>query len=258
VKKICIAAIIAILSVPAAFGADFSLSAGGGGLLGGLFTRYTLTADGELDLGGVTAPVDVVSIQEFDQLNYGGYLFFDAVWVEFSVSFQGGSNTWKENYTAVTKDDGVTQDDPKEYGTGTEAMLGFTLLGKYPFRVNERLTLFPLAGLEYQIALAEYRKQRDLKQHNRTNVLREQDSNGNAYKLSAWNSLFIDIGAGMDFMFYPRLFLRTELLYGFRLQTPYEVDALDKVKKMVNAPNPKLAGLTSGPSLRVAMGYRLK
>jgi hypothetical protein len=38
--------------------------------------------------------------------------------------------------------------------------------------------------------------------------------------------------------------------------TPYEVDALEKVKKMVNAPEPKLTGLTSGPSVRIALGYR--
>jgi hypothetical protein len=44
------------------------------------------------------------------------------------------------------------------------------------------------------------------------------------------------------------MYLRTELLYGFRLMTPYEVDA----------PNPKLAGLTSGPSLKIGLGYRFR
>jgi hypothetical protein len=118
--------------------------------------------------------------------------------------------------------------------------------------------VFPLAGIEYQIALLEYRYPENLKEYNRTDGKRETDSNGKAYKLSIWNSLLIDIGAGLDFFFYPRMFLRTEVLYGFRLQTPYEVDALDKVKKMVNAPDPKLAGLTSGPVLRVALGYRFR
>jgi opacity protein-like surface antigen len=247
-KKIYMPVIFAVLPALTAFGADFSPRAGGGGLLGGLFTRYTLTASGHLGV-----PVDVVSIQEIDQFNYGGYLFFDATWAEFSVSFQGGQNNYREDMSADS--DTEIGFNSKTRGSGTETTLGFTLLGKYPFRLNKQFTLFPLAGLEYQIALLEYRKPEKFKEYDRTDGIREYDSNGNAYKLSAWNSLLIDIGAGLDFAFYPHLFLRTELLYGFRLMTPYEVDALDKVKKLVSAPNPKLIGLTSGPVLRVGLGY---
>ncbi|MDR0623394.1 MAG: hypothetical protein LBG10_03095 [Treponema sp.] len=233
-------------------GADFSLSGGGGGLLGGLFTRYTLSGSGAID----DNPVDVVSTQEINQLNFGGFLFFDAAWAEFSLSIQGGTHTWREKYAADSAEKTEAQSDTK--GTGTEAMIGFTLLGKYPFRLNEQFTLFPLAGLEYQAALFQYRKTGNRAVYDRTDGKREFDSNGDPYKLFMWNSLLIDIGAGLDFTFFPRLFLRTELLYGFRLQTPYEIDALEKIKKMVNAPNPKLAGLTSGPSLRVAVGYRFR
>jgi hypothetical protein len=249
IKKIYLTLLFSLLPLGASFGADFSLSAGGGGFLGGLFTRYTLTADGKLGI-----PVDVLSIQEINQINYGGYLFFDAAFAEFSVGFHRGDNNWKENISADSSEGKIYGSNTE--GTGTELMLDLTLLGKYPFRLDERLTLFPLAGLEYQITLLEYRKQGDFKMYDRTDGIRESDSNGDAYKLSMWNSLLIDIGAGLDFTFYPRMFLRTELLYGFRLQTPYEIDALDKVKKMVHAPNPKLAGLTSGPTLRIAVGYK--
>jgi opacity protein-like surface antigen len=255
-KKIFTAILFSLVPLTASFGVDFSLSAGGGGFLGGLFTRYTLTTPGTIKLENLEVPVDVASIQKINQISYGGYLFFDATWVEFSIAVHGGTNTWGEDYSAVSTDDGVKRSDSKKKGTGSEVMLDFTLLGKYPFRVNEQITLFPLVGIEYQIALAEYRKEGNLRQYSRTNVLWERDSNGNAYQLSAWNSLLIDIGAGLDFTFYPRLFLRTEFLYGFRLQTPYEVDALEMLKSQVNAPSPKLTGLTSGPTLRLSLGYR--
>jgi opacity protein-like surface antigen len=241
--------VLAALPALPAFGMDFSL--GAGGLAGGLFTRYTLEAEGE-----IAVPVDIRSAQEVNQFNYGGFLFADATWVELCLGFQGGNNVWHEHYSANTKD-GITLTDQPAKGTGQEAMFSLGLLGKYPFRLNKRLTLFPLAGLEYQIALLEYRDPEVGPLYNRTNGTWEKDANGNAYTLAAWNSLLVDVGAGLDIALYHRLFLRAELLYGFRLQTPFELDALEKVKKMANAPKPRLGGLTSGPTLKIALGYRL-
>jgi opacity protein-like surface antigen len=254
-KTIYIIALCAVLPLGAAFGTDFSL--GGGGFLGGLFTRYTLTADGKYEIPGlIETPVDVLSTQEINQINYGGYLFFDAAFAELSLGFHRGDNTWREDLSINSPTEGeVYSSNPQ--GTGTELMLDLTLLGKYPFRLGERFTLFPLAGVEYQIALLERRKQGDLRAYDRTDGVLEKDSNRDAYRLSAWNSLLIDIGAGFDFIVFPSMYLRAELLYGFRLMTPYEVDALEKVKKLANAPNPKLGGLTSGPVLRIGVGYRL-
>jgi hypothetical protein len=241
--------VLAALPALSAFGQDFSL--GAGGLAGGLFTRYTLEAEGEL-----VVPVDVRSVQEIDQFNYGGFLFADLPWVELCLGLQGGNNVWREHYSAKTKD-GMTLVSHPDKGTGRETMFTLSLLGKYPFRLDKRLTLFPLAGLEYQVALREYRDPEIGPLYSRTNGTWEKDANGNAYALGAWNSLLVDIGAGLDIALDPRLFLRAELLYGFRLQTPFELDALEKVKKMANAPDPRLAGLTSGPALKIALGYRL-
>lgn len=244
-KKLGAAAVFAVLPVLTSFGVDFSLSSGGGALLGGLFTRYTLTAGG-------TSLGDAVSRQEMNQVKYGGYLFFDAVWAEVSVGLQGGAGTYREEMSVSSR--GTVSD---EKGKGKEMMVGIVLLGKYPFRLNRQFAVFPLAGIEYQIALREYRDPETGGEYDRTDGIRESDSNGGAYRLPAWNSFFIDIGAGLDFNFDPRLFLRAEFLYVFRLKTPYETDALEKVKKMLNAPDPKLAGLTSGPVLRVGLGYTL-
>ncbi|MDR0388040.1 MAG: autotransporter outer membrane beta-barrel domain-containing protein [Treponema sp.] len=251
-KKPWAAAVFAVLPVLTSFGADFSLSPGGGVFLGGLFTRYSLTAQGAV--AGI--PVDIDSRQEMNQLNYGVYLFFDATWAEFGVGIQRGTGTYMEDMSADSSQQGTVFESTGN-GDSTETMVGLSLLGKYPFRLNRQFTVFPLVGVEYQIALLEYRDPEKFKEYDRTDGIRESDSNGEAYNLSAWNSLFVDIGAGLDFRFTSRLFLRAEFLYAFRLMTPYEVDALEKVKNLAGASDPKLAGLTSGPVLRVGFGYTL-
>jgi hypothetical protein len=220
---------------------DFSLSAGGGGLLGYTFTRYTLE-------GG-----DVTSTQSMDRLNYGGWLFFDATYGEFTVMFQGGNNSYAEKM-----DYGVTS-LANSTGRGYEASLGFSLLGKYPFRINEKISWFPLLGIEYQIALVEKRQPEDGVTYNRTKSYfpEDNDKNGKPYPLSAWNSWWIDIGAGLDYNITGLLFLRSELIFGFRLRTDYEKGALEVVQNPpVNVKDPKLTGLTGGPALRIAAGWR--
>jgi len=236
------------VSLPAS---DFSISAGGGAFIGGLFTRYNLTADGKIE----GEPVSVNAGQEMDQFNFGGFLFFDATWAEFTIGIQSGSHNYSETMVAASPsiDDLVNNSS----GEGTETMLNLALLGKYPFILNGNFVLFPLLGLEYRIALKETRQPKGRRSYDRTDPLRgDTDANGETYKLAAWNSLFVVIGAGMDYKFTSSFFLRTELLYGFRLQTPYEADALEKAKKGVNAPNPKLGGLTGGPALKIAAGYK--
>jgi hypothetical protein len=249
-KKGFFAAVFAALPVLGLFGASaFSLSAGGGGFAGGLFTRYKLRTSGTLGI-----PVEVTVDQNVNQFNYGGFFFVDAAWVELSFGLQGGRNNYRELMSAVSGETTVYNRDLE--GTGREIMLGIGLLGKYPFRLGGRFTIFPLAGLEYQIALLERRKPDKFKEYDRTDGIREPDRYGRAFALSAWNSLFVMVGGGLDFAFYPRLFLRTEWLCGFRLKTFYEVDGLEQVKTLVQAPNPKLGGLSSNPVLKVSLGWR--
>jgi hypothetical protein len=221
--------------------ADFSLSAGGGGLLGYTFTRYTLE-------GG-----NVQSTQSMDRFDYAGFLFFDATYVEFSVMFKGGRSSYKENmiYSVASLADST--------GTGAERSLGFSLLGKYPFTINEKCTWFPLFGLEYQVALMQRRQPEGNLVYDRSKgqLAEDRDKNENPYPLSAWNSLWINIGAGIDYNITSKLFLRSQVLFGFRLPTSYELGALEVVKNPpMNVQNPKLAGLTGSPSLKIGIGYR--
>jgi len=220
--------------------ADFSLSIGGGGLLGYTFTRYTLE-------GG-----NVTSDQSMDRFDYGGFIFFDATYAELSVMFQAGNNKYQENMISSV----TSLADSK--GTGSEANLGFSLLGKYPFKISEKISLFPMLGIVYQIALTQKRHPDGSPEYDRSKgqLPEDRDKDDNPYPLSVWNSLWIDVGAGLDYYVIKGLFLRSELLFGFRLPTGYEQGALEKVKSQMGVNDLKLAGLTGGPALKLGLGYR--
>ncbi len=224
------------------FAADFSLSAGGGGILGYTFTRYTLEM--ENNKGSQK--------QSMDRFDYGGFLFFDATYAELSVILQGGSNSWAESMKTPST---VVSDNS---GTGTETSLGFSLLGKYPFTINEHFIWFPLVGIEYHIALVQKRQYEGGGNYDRTSGItpEDRDKNGDTYSLSAWNSFWVNIGAGLDYSFTDSLFLRSEVLFGFRLQTNYETGVLEMNKEMFGTKAPKLGGLTGSPSIRIAVGYQ--
>ncbi|MDR2072791.1 MAG: hypothetical protein LBP60_05100 [Spirochaetaceae bacterium] len=234
---------------------EFTLSAGGGFLLGGLFTRYTLTADENTPLG----PADLEMTQAMDQFNYGGYLFIDATYGEFTVEIQRGLNRYQETLNGIGQ--GSYFNDIPLDGTGTETMLGFTLAGKYPFTLREGLSIYPLVGIEYQIALVEKRRPEGEDTQNRADGKTELDGS-REFSRSMWNSLFIDAGAGLDLMIKYPFFLRAELVYRFRLKTPAERESIDYVQDRfgISRPtlfgNPRISGLTHGPELRVALGCR--
>ncbi|MDR1411741.1 MAG: hypothetical protein LBI91_06025 [Spirochaetaceae bacterium] len=225
---------------------DFSLSAGGGVLFGYTFTRYTL--EGTVSGGGGS----IRSVQNMDRFDFGGFIFLDATYAELSVSLQNGTGRYGET---VNYDSAALPDDK---GTGYETLLGISLAGKYPFVLNEKWSVFPMLGAEYLIALVERRQPDGDKVYDRPkgDLAADMDKNGNPYPLSAWNSLLIKIGAGADYTLTRFLFLRGEFFYGFRLQTQYETGAVEMVKTMLDVSSPKLSGLTSGPSLRFALGYR--
>ena len=244
-KYICV--ILMAAAGTAVFGGDFSLSAGAGGIAGGFFSRYTLAADGTVD----GARIQVDSAQAINQYNFGFFAFFDATYGVFSVFFQNGSNTYAEMSDVL-----VLANEINQSGKGWETVLGFSLLGKYPFYLNNTFTVFPLLGIEYHISRRQRRTQPDGWVYDRTDGLRERDKDNNAFRLEDWNSFWIQLGGGIDINVHRGFFIRSDVLYGFRLMTPYESKNLDMMKTMAGDPKPRLGGLTSGPSLRISAGFR--
>jgi len=224
------------------FAADFSLSAGAGGLLGYNFTRYTIEGDG------------VKSTQDMDRFNFGLFAFFDVTYGVLAVTYQRGDSIYAEN---MILGDSSGFSDGK--GRGYERSIGISLMGKYPFKINDSFSWFPMLGVEYQISLLQRRKSDDGDiVYDRTNgrTPEDMDKDGKPYPLSAWNACWINVGAGLDYNIAKPIFLRSELLFSFRLPTTYELSALEVVKSQINVPSFKLAGLTGGPTLKLAAGYR--
>ena len=229
-----------------ALGEGFSLSVGGGGIMGGVFTRYTLRADGSIGDDQFRLETN----QRMNQFNYGFFAFFDATYATLSVFMQNGVNTWSE---PLLIHDFLEEENS---GQGWETILGVSLMGRWPFSLSDRLAVFPMLGLDYHISLRQRRTQPDGFIYDRTDGYIEHDKYGNAFRLSDFNSIWINLGGGMDFTLSGNFFVRGELLYGFRLMTSHERKSLDLLQYELNAPSPRLGGLTSGPSLRLSAGWR--
>lgn len=239
--------VLVFMMTAAASAGEFSLSAGAGGIAGGFFTRYTLTAEGIVQ----GEPIRIDAGQEMNQFNYGFLAFFDATYGEFNVFYQRGINTYRQ-----TADISALADKGDQSGKGWESVLGVSLVGKYPFYLNKQLTIFPLLGAEYQICLVQKRTQADGYVYKRDDGLREQDNDGKAFLLKDWNSMWINLGGGVDWTLTGNFFIRGELLYSLRLKTGYEKKNVELMKSQSGDPDPSLAGLTSGPSVRISAGYR--
>ena len=246
-KKAVLAAAVFFAGAAGVFAAP-AFSAGAGGVLGGHFTRYRLEADGA---------VRIAADQNINQFDAGGFVFFDATFATLAVTFSAGSSSFDEPVSI----DGTPVDAMSRTGHGWDAMLGFSLLGRFPFRLSERFTVFPLLGMDYQISLMQRRRQDGHGYvYDRTNppegIIDHPDLEGGTFNLSDWNAFFVRIGGGAEFDLTDRLFLRGDLLYGIRLMTGYERRSLELMQYLAGDPSPSLGGLSSGPSLRLGVGWR--
>jgi len=227
--------VTAFFTATAVFGAEITLSAGAGGILGGSFTRYTLAANG--------SAVSVSAGQNVDQIDYGFLGFFDATYGTFTAYLQAGANRFDEPVNPAIM---------SRSGQGWETVIGFSLLGKYPFSLNDRLTVFPLLGMDYQMSLLQRRTDAYGKVYDRAG----RPENGINFDLMDFNSFHVRLGGGAEYRLMKGIFIRGDLLYGIRLMTGYESRNLDYMREMTGDSNPKLGGLSSGPSVRLAAGYR--
>jgi len=162
--------------------------------------------------------------------SFGGFVFFDISFVELNINYSYGT------LKPYIKGNTITIDPPEELKM---SQLGLSIYAKYKLNLG-KISLFPMAGVEYNIALAV------------------RDAHGNdLYANSATKKAFRDYsqfgllgGVGLDIPFTPKIFLRAEALFHFRFPSK-DARAIAETRDDYNI----TYGV--GPRLKLGIGYRL-
>jgi hypothetical protein len=233
-KKIFIAAFLLVLAA-AVFAADFGISVGGGAILGGNFTKSeTDPSDVVLELVG---PAKMALAYETSAFVAGAFLFVDATYAELSAAY----------FAEIGKVTGITSTIT---GTGTPAdgtnpgpdedylshVIIVDLLGKYPFVLNEKFTVFPALGVGLKLPIAG-NSQSD-KEHDVT-----------------WGVVG-KAGAGLDFSLTQALFLRCEALFAYQFASDKEAKIDPGIGQKYDFQF-KSVGYNLGPQVKIGVGYKV-
>jgi opacity protein-like surface antigen len=198
-KKVIIVMLMIVLG-SALFGLDISY--GGGLILGGTFNKMeTNPATIPAGAGGGNVAM-TYSVTDFD---FGAFIFADITYAELSIGFlqQIGKVTDIVAHAAPGGTPIPPQPQPDE--TYISSLLLIDLLGKYPFTLNEKISIYPALGIMFRVPVA---------------------GNANSdFKHNANWGLGIKVGAGLDFTLTEALFLRCELLCYYELAADKEINA---------------------------------
>jgi len=233
-KRVLMALVVLALVSSAAF-AQFEMSAG----VGGNFAMGFQTNEYGYKVNSYTWYDNYKD--EMTNVGFGGYVFFDATYVEATAGYFYSStgikrtNTW--NYGSGEKTKEITGTDPFVYG-----WINLGLFGKYPFDLGA-VKIFPLVGIEYSI-------------------LASVSIGGVELNVTAtdYNSLWIKGGVGADIGITDEIYVRLEALFGLRLQNANEKNDESKYIKN-NSDSYSTAhydtGLEMGFDIKLAVGYKI-
>jgi len=225
VKKLAVVLILTVLAAGGAFAqAEFKLSAGAGGYITSDFG------------GGAEALKDGYADYQIFTPYFGGgiFAFMDATFAELSIGFWGGSSIPGSGSFYL---EGNNAGYSRSYSSYMGLDIG--LLGKYPFVITDKISVFPLLGIGYRLILSLEPK---------------NENDNNTFGAAADSSaLWIRLGGGLDYSFTDMIYLRGGLLYGLRFPSKFENDWIDK-----NVPA-ALDGRTllgHGLEIKVAVGFK--
>jgi hypothetical protein len=221
-KKICVALVLAAL---VAGGLSAQVSVGLGGYLGGDF------GGGYVDTraGGVLG--DTIETLKTPYFGGGGYLFFDAKYVEISLGLLGGSGEKEYINDPPVFDPIVTKTDLSY----TNITMG--LLLKFPKSVNRDISAFPLLGIDYLVT---------------TRIEEKKSGNEYAYP-EEYSALWFKLGGGADLSLTKKVYLRLAALYGLRLANDAEKWAVEHGWFNSNV-KPRLG---HGLTVKLGLGFKL-
>jgi opacity protein-like surface antigen len=206
-KKTIMTLLIAALIGGSVFAQGLEMSMGGGGALNMLFSEYKPKGGGDSSKSST--------------IGGGIFLFFDITYAEIDLDLLFGNQK--------TDADGDKGTDMTHFG--------FSVLGKYPFKLSETMALFPLVGIDYQIFMGGKDKNSDME-------IKPSDLKDDMAGMLDFFS--IAVGLGADFSLSSNLYIRPEFLWNFKLLSKAE----DKMKDLYDSQ------FTSGPRLKIAVGYK--
>ena len=209
---------LGMLAVTLAFGMtdkgfalpEFQLSAGGGATVE--WDLLAMVYDGPSSWQGFRV-----------MPGFGGFVFFNATYLEASIGVSGGTLEYFRNLGGNTT--GIEL-------SGSFAALNFSLLGKYPF-VFGKFSIFPMAGIDYQLFLSA-------------------EIEGHEYnEPSELNVLWFKVGVGGDFALTEKLYLRGAALFDF---SPFSNKFANDISD--NVPGASSPDLSWGATIKLAVGYK--
>jgi hypothetical protein len=203
-------------------GGAFSMSAGAGGI-------FSAT----LDIEKVHN-----SISPYVMPTAGFNIFFDVMYVEAGIDLQHGSR-----YSFAY---------PMDPANSTTALthLGFSLYGKYPFRLS-KITLYPLLGIDFRLFLSGQVYDSDGNKF--WGELKRGDSIGGGYTAEdQFDMLSLCAGLGLDFPLPKHFFIRSEFIFKYMFDSAIISDKKDAAQKY----NFEYFDIVVEPCIKLMLGYR--
>ncbi|MDR3159998.1 MAG: outer membrane beta-barrel protein [Spirochaetaceae bacterium] len=197
------------------------VSVGVAGDLGFIFTKVNTNLP-EPDKSIVTM------LEDIDMTRWGISAFIDARYIEANAGFK----FFVQSYSG--------------YGTTlkeTDTFFNLGLKVKYPFKVNEKVTIFPLAGFDYAIFTKAEQE------------VNGQSATGKRDDLASSNEmdrLSLNLGLGADFSVNKNIYVRGELNYAILFNTEQEKDLIN----LAEAAGYDLSIFESGPVFKLGIGYK--
>jgi len=232
-KKLVLVLLMATLLAGGAF-AQFSMSAGLGGTFTVDFTNFAWTKEAK-DM--MKAAGYEPNSSDMNVIGGGFFAYFDATYAMLSL----GMGFY--DISPANADRKKAQNDAKI--TNSLTTFDVSLYGKYPFPLGAA-TLFPLLGVNFQIAVAQ-----DYTVDG--NKSSWEDRNKNDDISEYWSSVWFKFGAGADIPLGKKFYLRPIFLYGFgRLPktTKESMDTMNIYIKMID----KI--IYHGLDVKLAVGYK--
>jgi len=227
-KKITLAFFLCVFFLPGLPISAFDLATGVGLRINPYFEQLTLTATDYED-----------AYVTHNWLDWGIYVFFDAKYVEFDLSYY---RTLLGSYEQSKF--GEPFDFKTVYKTYDISYLELALLGKFPITIGPAGQIYIYTGFAYRFSLtADYGY---------------KENNGDVPK-EFWDQMKIKFGSGFDIHVYRNMFFRTDLSLGFSIITKEWKDRKTLLKNIfTNLPGLKLNYGGFGAELSLAIVYKIK